>query len=79
LFNTYDENDCLTDHRKKDIIYSKLQKQRSAIQKLESIMKDMKKDIKSKGNQKFGNIEHRQVDSVIKMYEGVDAFVKYVN
>lgn len=42
-------------------------------------MKDKKRDIKANGNQKFINIDHRKVDSVIKMYEGVDSFVKYVN
>lgn len=60
LFNNYDFPESKSDsnwadsnleNRKKDIIYSKLQKQRSAIQKLEEVMTEMAKLIKSKGSQ----------------------------
>ena len=76
LFNSTDESITLTETRKKDIIYSKLQKQRSAIQKLQELMKGLKKEIRAKGSRRLVDIDNRRVDSGIKMFEGVEAFFK---
>ena len=55
-----------SEKRGKDIIYSKLQKQRSSLQKLQTLLEREDRLIASD----FGKI-----DSVMKMYKGIDEFI----
>ena len=63
----------LSDKRTKDIIYSKLQKQRTSLLKFEEILNLMQK---SETKQKFKTSDFKKIESVVKIYEGIKEFCK---
>jgi hypothetical protein len=61
--------------RTKDIIYSKLQKQRMALSIFEKIMAAIRS---KRSYKKFSTEDHKKVDSVANLFKGVQEFCKHI-
>lgn len=66
-------NHCSHQKRGKDIIYSKLQKQRSNITKLEGVLLSLRPN---KRFFKFQTDDFSKVESILKLFDGVEKFIE---